>query len=138
MKFLLNRFLIAMTMLCTLLLFSLYSISTLQYSFSQQGMDSIWTREADMPRLTTEATATALEDGIYVIGGYDEEGEGVGMVEMYNTTTNTWANDIAQLPLPLHHTSAASYDGKVYVAGGYMGDWTATDGLFIYDPQTNE
>ena len=127
-----------MTMLCIVLLFSLYSINTLQYSFSQHGMDSFWTRGADMPRLTTEATATALDDGIYVIGGYDEEGEGVGMVEMYNTTTNIWANDIAQLPLPIHHTSAASYDGKVYVAGGYVGDWTATDGLFIYDPQTNE
>ena len=35
-----------------------------------------------MPRLTTEATATALEDGIYVIGGYDEEGEGVQSIVM--------------------------------------------------------
>src|ERR687898_3322288 len=111
MKFFLNRFLITITILCTVLLFSFYPINTLQYSFSQQEMDSFWTRGADMPRLTTEATATALDDGIYVIGGYDEEGEGVGMVEMYNTTTNSWANDIAQLPLPLHHTSAASYDG---------------------------
>jgi N-acetylneuraminic acid mutarotase len=47
-------------------------------------------------------------------------------------------NGIAQLPVPLHHTSAASHQGKVYVAGGYTGDWTASDRLFIYDPVTNK
>jgi len=113
-------------------------INSFQYSFSQQESAAYWSRGADMPRLTTEVSAARINDGIYVIGGYDEEGEGVGMVEMYNATTDTWANDIAQLPLPLHHTSSASFGGKLYVAGGYTGDWTASDRLFIYDPETNE
>ena len=65
-----------------------------------------------MPRVTTEATATNLGDVIYVIGGYDEEGEGVGMVEMYNTTTNTWAENITQLPVPLHDTYALQIKEK--------------------------
>jgi N-acetylneuraminic acid mutarotase len=62
----------------------------------------------------------------------------VDMVELYNATSDSWAEGIAQLPLPLHHTSAASYQGKIYVAGGYTGDWTASDRLFTYDPTTNE
>ncbi|MDF0679536.1 MAG: kelch repeat-containing protein [Candidatus Nitrosocosmicus sp.] len=124
--------------LCTALVVSIYSNNTLQYSFSQQGTSSFWTRGTDMPRVTTEATSTNLGDAIYVIGGYDEEGEGVGMVEMYNATSDTWAENIAQLPVPLHHTSAASDQGIIYVAGGYTGDWTASDRLFIYDPQTNQ
>ena len=41
-------------------------------------------------------------------------------VEMYNTTSDTWAENIAQLPVPLHHTCAVSHQGKIYVAGGYM------------------
>ena len=47
----------------------------------------------------------------------------VDMVELYNATSDSRAKGIAQLPLLLHHTSAASYQGKIYVAGGYTGDW---------------
>ncbi len=117
---------------------TVFFLTSVQFSFSQLNSSSFWTRGADMPSLTTETTAARIDDGIYVIGGYDEEGEGVGMVEMYNATTDTWVEGIAQLPLPLHHVSAASFGGKLYVAGGYTGDWTASDRLFIYDPVTNQ
>jgi N-acetylneuraminic acid mutarotase len=113
-------------------------LGTLQHVSSQQNESSPWTVGSPMPRLTTEVAAAVLGDTIYIIGGYDEEGEGVGMVEVYNATTDSWVKGVAQLPIPLHHTSAASYQGKVYVAGGYTGDWTASDRLFIYDPSTNE
>lgn len=121
-----------------ILLSSIYSLSSLQNAFPQKGGSPIWTIGSPMPRPTTEVAAAVLGDTIYIIGGYDEEGEGIGMVELYNATSDSWVEGIAQLPLPLHHTSAASYQGKIYVAGGYTGDWTASDRLFIYDPKTNE
>lgn len=126
------------TFLCIIMISTLSMINYFQFSYSQPDTGVFWTRGADMPRLTTEATAAQIGDGIYVIGGYDQEGEGVGMVELYNATMDTWSEDISQLPLPLHHVAAAAFDGKVYVAGGYTGDWTASDRLFIYDPVTNE
>lgn len=121
-----------------ILLSSIYSLSSLQNAFPQESGSQIWTIGSSMPRSTTEVAAAVLDDTIYIIGGYDEEGEGIGMVELYNATSDSWAEGIAQLPVPLHHTSAASYQGKIYVAGGYTGDWTASDRLFMYDPNTNE
>jgi N-acetylneuraminic acid mutarotase len=121
-----------------IVLSSVCSLSFLQLAIAQKGESSSWTLGSSMPRPTTEVAAAVLGDTIYVIGGYDEEGEGVGMVEVYNTTSDTWMDGIAQLPFPLHHTSAASYQGKLYVSGGYTGDWTASDRLLIYDPTTNE
>ena len=118
--------------------FSVYSLSLIQSSYSQDNTPAYWTNGNAMPRTTTEATAATLGDIIYIIGGYDETGEGVGMVEMYNSTSDSWTSDVAQLPVPLHHTSADSFQGKVYVAGGYTGDWIASDRLFIYDPLTNQ
>ena len=135
MRFMSNLYLV--TLLCSIMISTVCLINSVQHSFSQEDSGSYWSRGTDMPRLTTEVTAARINDGIYVIGGYDEEGEGVGMVEMYNATSDTWAEDISQLPLSLHHTSAASFGGKIYVAGGYTGDWTASDRLFIYDPETN-
>lgn len=131
-----KTFLILVT--SAIVLSSVCSLSFLQLAIAQKGESSGWTLGSSMPRPTTEVAAAVLGDTIYIIGGYDEEGEGVGMVEVYNTTSDTWMDGIAQLPFPLHHTSAASYQGKIYVSGGYTGDWTASDRLLIYDPTTNE
>jgi len=32
---------------------------------------------------------------------------------------------------------AASYGGKIYVAGGYTGNWVPSDALLIYDSDTD-
>lgn len=136
MEFLIKGFPILVTFF--ILLSSLHSFGSIQNAFSQQDESSGWTLGSPMPRPTTEVAAAVMDDTIYIIGGYDQEGEGVGMVEVYNATSDSWAKGIAQLPFPLHHTSAASYQGRIYVAGGYTGDWNASDRLFIYDPVTND
>ncbi|NOJ29257.1 MAG: hypothetical protein DA328_03715, partial [Nitrososphaeraceae archaeon] len=46
--------------------------------------------------------------------------------------------DIAPLPIPLDHTSSAVYNGKIYVAGGFLEKKVPTDKLFIYDPNKNK
>ena len=42
----------------------------------------------------------------------------------------------SSLPLSMHHMGAATHEGKIYVVGGYVGNWVPTDTLLIYDPNT--
>jgi N-acetylneuraminic acid mutarotase len=77
------------------------------------------------------------EEDIYVIGGLDNSGRATNIVEVYNVNNNSW-NKAAPLPQSLHHTTAASYNGKVYVVGGYTDPWVPSNKLFIYDPIKNE
>ena len=91
-----------------------------------------------MPTPRTEVTSANLDDGIYVIGGFTSDGETTSIVEMYNTTSDSWKTDIAPLPSPLHHASSVSHEDKIYVIGDYMDDWTPSDRLLIYNPTTNE
>lgn len=97
-----------------------------------------WSEGAAMPTARSEITATNIGDDIYVIGGLDESGNTLDIVEVYNVKNNSWKS-IASLPQPLHHTAAASYDGKIYVVGGFISrEWIPTNQLFIYDPIRNQ
>lgn len=122
-----------------LLIILLYIVTTeLQISFSQnQSEENHWIRGIDMPTPRTEVTATNINDSIYVIGGFTSNEEITDIVEMFNSSSNSWNQDIAPLPIPLHHAVANSYQGKIYVIGGYTGDWIPSNKLFIYDPSSN-
>jgi Kelch motif protein len=37
----------------------------------------------------------------------------------------------------LHHASSVSFENKIYDIGGYMGDSTPSDRLYVYDPIRN-
>lgn len=90
-----------------------------------------------LPNPRTEITAANLDEAVYVIGGFTFDGKITDIVEMYNSIDNTWAQNIKALPLPLHHASAATYWGKIYLVGGYIWDRIPSNNLFIYDPATN-
>jgi N-acetylneuraminic acid mutarotase len=90
-----------------------------------------------MPNPRTEVTATNLDEAVYVMGGFTFDGKITDIVEMYNSTDNTWAQNINSLPLPLQHASSGIYGGKIYVIGGYTGNWIPTNSLSIYDPATD-
>jgi N-acetylneuraminic acid mutarotase len=100
---------------------------------------SFWTNGSPIPTPRTEVSATAVGDSVYVIGGFNAQGQPTNIVEIYNFANNTWKS-VAPLPHPLHHTAAAtSFDGKVYVVGGYLdSQWTPSDRLLIYDPLKNQ
>jgi hypothetical protein len=75
---------------------------------------------------------------LYVAGGqtadmvptlYDQ-------VSRYDYTTNTWTN-VAPLPVPLGQGSIGAWNGKIYVAGGFIGGSSVTNALRIYDIATN-
>jgi N-acetylneuraminic acid mutarotase len=100
---------------------------------------SFWTNGSPISTSRTEVSATAVGDSVYVIGGFNAQGQPTDIVEVYNTKNNTWSS-AASLPHPLHHTAAAtSLDGKIYVVGGFLdSQWTPSNRLFIYDPLKNQ
>ena len=99
--------------------------------------ESFWTAAESMPTPRTEVTAAALENEIYVMGGFDGSGQVTDTVEVYSIANNSWTKG-APLPEPLHHTAAASYNGKIYVVGGYTSPWSPSNKLFIYDSLQNK
>ena len=126
---------------CILLIFSsvvfLFCVSHLSFATQNPSGTDIWMEGAAMPNARTEVTAANLDAEVYVIGGFTSDGKITDIVEMYNSTDNTWTQNIKSLPLPLHHASADIYGGQIYVIGGYTGNWIPSNNLFIYDPDTN-
>lgn len=97
-----------------------------------------WSEGEIMPTARSEISATNIGDDIYVIGGFDGSGDVLDVVEVYNIKNNSWKST-APLPEPLHHTAATSYEGKIYVTGGYISrEWIPSNQLFIYDPIKNQ
>src|ERR1043166_4770649 len=57
-------------------------------------------------------------------------------VSRYDYTTNTWSN-VAPLPVPLGQGTIGAWNGKIYVAGGFIGGTSVTNALRIYDIASN-
>lgn len=96
-----------------------------------------WSTFPAMPTERTEVTAATVGSSIYVIGGFDKDGNTLDKVELFDARSGTWSQ-AKELPVPLHHTAAGSYQGKLYVVGGYREGWIPSSTLFIYDPFTNK
>jgi N-acetylneuraminic acid mutarotase len=103
------------------------------------GGPAAWQPGPDQPpaRYAFQA-ALGTDNLLYVAGGqtadmvptlYDQ-------VSRYNYTTNTWSN-VAPLPVPLGQATIGSWNGKIYVAGGFIGGSSVTNALRIYDIASN-
>ena len=90
-----------------------------------------WTQMATMPagQALTPA-AGVIGDKIYVAGG-SPTGQ---LLQIYNTTTNTWSTG-PSMSVQRHHTAGAVINGKFYVASGRGPG--AQLALEVFDPQTN-
>ena len=82
--------------------------------------------------------ALGSDNMLYVAGGqtadmvptlYDQ-------VSRFSYTTNSWSN-VAPLPVPLGQAAMGAWNGKIYVAGGFIGGSSVTNALRIYDIATN-
>jgi hypothetical protein len=87
---------------------------------SSSATGSFWTTGTPMPTARSEITGAALNNKIYIVGGFDETGRSSTIVEVYDPRTDEWitsststttaANSaVAPLPQPLDHAAAASY-----------------------------
>ena len=56
---------------------------------------------------------------------------------MYDVAANLWSLGVA-LPVALDHMGVAAVDGKLYVIGGYGGDFVARDEVCMFDPKESK
>ena len=82
-----------------------------------------WRPITQLPTWRIAASATAVYDEIYLVGGFDlRENLGGGApalstVDVYDTQTNTWYK-AADMPTPRISAKAAVFSNEIYVFGG--------------------
>ncbi len=111
---------------------------------SQQGT---WTVGSPAPTKRTEVAVAAVEDKIYVVGGFSGELSLKNAlnfaispaVEVYHPATNTWTMT-TPLPEGRHHAGIASLNGILYVIGGFakssLSVWQGVSTVYQYNPTT--
>jgi WD40 repeat protein len=102
-----------------------------------------WTNTGNMDGVRSDHTATLLPDGkVLVAGGYVRIGESdiswLASAELYDPGSGSWTVTGSMMSSRARHTATLLPDGKVLVAGGYIGA-TSEDQLAsaeLYDPRS--
>jgi N-acetylneuraminic acid mutarotase len=89
-----------------------------------------------VPGAIQEVAVVAVNDEIYVLGGFDSLGRIVPTVSVYTPSADTWRR-AADLPAPMHHANAAALDGKIYVLGSLKQGFEEDGRGYVYDPGTD-
>jgi N-acetylneuraminic acid mutarotase len=101
------------------------------------SLSKSWTTLRPALLKRTEVAAARVGRFIYVIGGFEEQGQATtAAAERYDITRNRWKR-VKSMPVGLNHPAAAAYRGDVYVVGGYTGRGDLrgeTSSLLRYDP----
>jgi len=93
-----------------------------------------WRPEPAVPHAQVEGSAAAIGPVIYIAGG--SRPGNLHRVLRFDTRSGSWSEP-AQLPVGLNHSPAVTHDGKLYLAGGYLGGDAATNRVFEFDPAAN-
>ncbi len=98
-----------------------------------QPPDDGWTVEASSNDPTARHENAYVEAGglFYLIGG-----RGSKPLDIYDPVAQSWSTGAAP-PLEMHHFQAVSYQGDVYVIGGFTGPFpneTPLTNVYVYDP----
>jgi N-acetylneuraminic acid mutarotase len=99
-----------------------------------------WTSKADMPTATVNASASAANGRIYVIGGSpggSQWYQGISTVREYDPATDTWTPK-ADMPTARTALSTSVVNGRIYAIGGRFGNnRSAFSTVEEYDPATD-
>jgi N-acetylneuraminic acid mutarotase len=103
-----------------------------------------WKTDASLPQALDHMGSLSLDGKLWSIGGFKDKQETDGnltIVYRYDPTTDSWAHDVAELPVGLGHigpdTTVAG--DKIIIAGGQI-DASFVDEItqvLEYDPDTN-
>ena len=108
--------------------FGVICLTSVSIGRAQDG--GTWELGAPMPVARQELATGVLDGNVYVIGGYDENGNSTATVQVYDPITDTWTS-AQSLPFAVNHNSAAVADGKLYSFGAGAGE------VFVYNPKSN-
>src|SRR5262249_59743563 len=64
-----------------------------------------------------EIAVSVLGGKVFVIAGYDANGQSTATVEVYDSRSNAWQK-AAPLPIATNHDAAATVNGRLYAFGG--------------------
>jgi N-acetylneuraminic acid mutarotase len=110
------------------------------WSAAADTAPSRWSEAQAMPQGHAFPTESALQIGrkLYLVAG---GGYRVGHVLAYDVDQGTWTSTASALLTNRHHFATAMLDGKLYVAGGCLGDTDAvphrrTNAVERWDPAT--
>lgn len=87
---------------------------------------------------TQETAVVALDQRIYVIGGFDESLAVADTLQIFDTHSCAWSLG-PTLPRPVHHANAAIHGGRIYVVGAMEGtNFTAVGHVWSLAPGDTE
>lgn len=88
-----------------------------------------------MPTPRTGVTAVVLNDLVYVLGGKDETGAIVNIVERYDPSTNTW-DTAPVMDRARFNAAAVVLNGQIYIMGGRGSNNETLSNTAVFDPST--
>jgi peroxiredoxin/N-acetylneuraminic acid mutarotase len=103
---------------------------------------SPWKKGAPFPEPDEEYYGVAAGGKLYVMSGWDD-GKARGANYEYDPAADKWTKK-KPMPLKSHHPALASYNGKIYMFGGFVppeksplpigAAWEPIDNVWEYDP----
>lgn len=113
-----KRFTILNKILIGLLCFGL-SAYTNNYCYSSEQIYDSWEIDVTSMPVAVDYFSSAVHgNNIYYIGGYvRNDNKASGLVQIYNTITNTWSYG-AEMITPRYFAKAIQYNNKIYCFGG--------------------
>ncbi len=96
-----------------------------------------WETHAPLGTARQEVGAARIGGEVYVTGGLLAMNPftATDTVEVYDLASDSWSFG-PPMPAALDHMMTVSSAGKLYVIGGFSGDFVARDTTYVYDPQT--
>ncbi len=102
-------------------------------------VSNTWSMTTPLPEGRHHAGIAALNDFLYVIGGFTKSSlsvwHAVSTVYQYNPATEAW-RELAPMPSARGALGVAVYQDRLYAIGGYDGERN-TKAVEVFDPQTN-
>jgi serine/threonine protein kinase/N-acetylneuraminic acid mutarotase len=86
-----------------------------------QNASSPWRAVHDAPTARLDAASTVDDGVVWVMGGVLGPNAATAKVEGYDPAIDTWKSG-PDLPLPLNHAMAVTYNGEILVMGGFVPD----------------
>lgn len=94
-----------------------------------------WLRGSSLLHARRRHSMVAVDDVIYVLGGFDEENV-LGSVEKWCSKSNKWEN-CGNLTYPVENMGYVAYGHKIYLFGGKNNDELVTNTVQCFDTMTS-